>query len=242
MTAPDSQAPRPGKAFVTRRDARNMMRQLSVGIGALLLASVDEWDVYAAGHNAHMRTALTPLARGHHIAATLAASIDVWMSTPGKHPPRHLARKPYAWPEVNCRGKLNLVAHHEEMEPTNDRRSAYRRQDTEFLLFDDDLTLCELTWDYDQLTESAVTHIWVSAPLDEGHVWPPFEVSMAAARAQYEKWVRRGVRWMPIAAPADTPVVVVTPTVGRVHPAPRVAVTGKPVSATEGEQQERETS
>ncbi|WP_418003520.1 hypothetical protein ACNO8X_27195 [Mycobacterium sp. PDNC021] len=241
MTAPDSQAPLPGKTFVSRHDAKNMMRQLYVGIGALLLASVDEWDLYVAGHNAHMRTALTPLARGYHIAATLAASIDVWMSTPGKHPPRHLARKPYAWPEVTCRGKLNLIAHHEEMEPTNDRRSAYRRQDAEFLLFDDDPTLCELTWDYDQLTESKVTHIWVSAPLDEGYVWPRFEVPMAAARLQYDKWVKRAVSWMPITTPPAAPVIA-TPTQSGPRPKPTVVVTGTPASAAQRERAERETS
>ncbi|TDH48188.1 hypothetical protein E2F47_24725 [Mycobacterium eburneum] len=126
MTAQDSQPSATGKAFVTRREAKRVMRQLYVGIGALLLAAVDEWDSYVESHNAPMRTALTPLARGYHIASTLAASIDVWLSTPGKHPRRHVARKPYAWPEVNCRGRLNLIVHHEEMEPTNDRRSAYR--------------------------------------------------------------------------------------------------------------------
>jgi hypothetical protein len=242
VTARDSQAPVPGKTFVTRREAKSGMRQLYVGIGALLLASVDEWNSYAASHNAPMRTALTSLARGYHIAATLAASIDVWMGTPGKHPPRHIARKPFAWPEVNCRSKLNLMAHHEEMEPTNDRRSAYRRQDTEFLLFDDDPTLCELTWEYDRLTGTTVTHIWISAPLDEGYVWPPFEVPMAAAQTQYENWAKRGVRWMPMSAPAATPTVVVAPAPTDIHPAPRVAVTGKPASATEQGQQVRETS
>ncbi|RIT31403.1 hypothetical protein D2E73_08565 [Mycobacteroides abscessus] len=50
-------------------------------------------------------------------------------------------------------------------------RSANRRQDAGFMLLDDDLMLCELTWYYDQSTESAVRHIWVSAPLDEGYVW-----------------------------------------------------------------------
>lgn len=242
MTAADSQAPVSGKTFVTRRETKRVMRELYVGIGALLLASVDEWDQYAANFNAAMRTALTPLARGQHIAATLAASIDVWLGTPGKHPPRHVATKPFAWPEVNCRGILHLIAHHEEMEPTNDRRSAYRRQDTEFLLFEGDPTLCELTWDYDQLTDSKVTHIWVSAPLDEGCVWPKFEVPMAAARTQYEKWAKRGVRWMPPTAPEETPALVVTPTAGAVHPMPRVAVTGKPASAAERDHQGRETS
>lgn len=234
MTAPLLPVVPPDKSLISCREARRVTRQLGIGIGALLLAAVDDWNRYVAGYNAPMRTALTPLARGTHIAAMLAASIDVWLDTPNMHPPRHLAYKPFRWPEISCGSKVYMVVHHNEMEPSNSRRTAFRRQDTDFLLIEHNPTLCELTWDYDLLTDSKVTRIRISAPLPSTQVWFEFEVPLKAAQSQYDKWAKRSVRWLPAASPLGTasPPMAIPETE---HPLPDISIPPKPDAGTDTE-------
>ncbi|GAC51054.1 MULTISPECIES: hypothetical protein [Gordonia] len=169
-----------------------MLRQVSIGVGALLLAAVDQWNTQCEGHSAHFRTQLDALIRGTSIAGMAAAGTAAWIGTPKKHPPRHIAVDPYVWPGV-ANGKAYLAIHHNETQPTNVRRAAFCKQDSETLDLVGDPTHCELTWDYDPM-QTHITHIWISAP---GVDWPPIEVPMDKAQAQYQTWRKRRMKWLP---------------------------------------------
>lgn len=181
-----------------------MLRQVTIGIGAILLAAVDDWNALAQRHAAHLRTAMHPLGRGSYVAATTAACTDVWLSTRGMHPPGHLVCKPYQWPEVSSHGKTYMAIHHNEAEPTNLRRTAFCNQDSQTLGLVGDPTHCEFTWDYDKLTDSHVVRIWVSAP---GVEWDRFEVPMAKVQSQLASWRKRAMKWLPGALPTDIQTV-----------------------------------
>lgn len=182
--------------LASRKEVRALLRQVSIGAAALLLAAVDDWNAMAERHSAPMRTAMYPLLRGSFVAATTASSVDVWLNTPGMHPPGHLVIRPHQWqwPAVSSRGKTYLVIHHSPVEPTNPRRTAFVKQEPATLGLVGDPTLCELTWEYDAVTDSYVTAIWVSAP---GAGWDPIEVPMARAQAQLSAWRKRRMRWLP---------------------------------------------
>ena len=180
--------------LVSRKEVTRLLRQVATGAGAILLAAVDDWNVLSARHSAHLRTALHPLGRGAYVAATAAACVDVWLSTHGMHPPGHVVTKPYQWPAVSSRSKTYLVIHHNQVEPTNPRRTAFVNQEPATLGLVGDPTLCELTWEYDTVTDSYVTAIWVSAP---SAGWDPIEVPMARAQAQLSAWRKRRMRWLP---------------------------------------------
>lgn len=180
--------------LASRKDVRALLRQVSTGSAALLLAAVDDWNAVVERHSAALRTAIHPLLRGSFVAATTASSVAVWLNTPGMHPPGHLVIRPYQWPAVSSRGETHLVIHHNQVEPTNPRRTAFVNQEPATLGLVGDPTLCELTWEYDAVTDSYVKAIWVSAP---GVGWDPIEVPMARAQAQLSAWRKRRVRWLP---------------------------------------------
>jgi len=185
---------------VSRKEAARVLRQVTIGVGALLLAAVDDWNALAQRHSAHLRTTMHPLGRGAYVAATTAACTDVWLSTHGMHPPGHAVSKPFQWPEISSRGKTYMTIHHNELEPTNARRTAFCNQDSETLGLVGDPTHCELTWDYDKLTDLHVVRIWVSAP---GVDWDRFEVPMVRVQAQLVSWRKRAMKWLPGALPTD---------------------------------------
>jgi hypothetical protein len=177
-----------------------LLRQVTVGVGALLLAAVDDWNALSQRHSAHLRTTMNLLGRGSYVAAVTAACTDVWLNTRGMHPPGHLVTKPYRWPAISSHGKTYMAIHHNEMEPTNPRRTAFCNQDSETLGLIGDPTHCELTWDYAPPTDSYVRAIWVSAPAVR---WDGFEVPMVKAQAQLESWRKRAMKWLPGALPTD---------------------------------------
>ena len=197
-TLMDDLNPLPGT--VSRKEAQRILRPVTIGIGALLLAAVDHWNTLTAGQPAHLRTVLQPLLRGSHVAAFVSAGTNVWLSTQGMHPPGHLVKRPYQWSEVSSHGRTYLAIHHKEMEGTNTRRKAFIKQDSQTLQLVGDPTHCELTWDYDAATDSHVRRIWVSAP---GVQWERFEVPMDRVQERYASWRKRDVRWLPGRLPAD---------------------------------------
>lgn len=162
----------PRDRAVSRKEATRLLRQVTTGVGALLLAAVDDWNALSERHAAHLRTELHGLLRGSHVAALTAASTAVWLSTQGMHPPGHIVSKPHRWPMISSHGKTYMAIHHYEMEPTNARRTAFCNQDSETLRLIDaetsgligNPTHCELTWDYDPYTDAHIRRIWVSAP------------------------------------------------------------------------------
>lgn len=185
--------PGPLSRAVSRKQAERLLRQISTGVGALLLAAVDDWNALSERHAAHLRTELHALGRGSYVAAITAASTDVWLNTHGMHPPGHLVSKPHRWPTISSYGKTYLAIHHNEAEPTNPRRAAFCNQDSETLGLVGDPTHCELTWEYDH-TDSYVRRIWVKAPNVD---WDRFEVPMARVQAQLASWRKRKIRWLP---------------------------------------------
>ena len=200
MTAPMDQPTAP-EGPVSRKEARRLLKQVTVGVGAMLLAAVDDWNALSARHSAHLRTVMQGLGRGAYVAAAVAAGNDVWLSTHGMHPPGHTVVKPYRWPEISSRGKTHMMIHHNEMEPTTPRRTAFFTQDSATLGLVGDPTHCELTWDYDIVTDTHIRRIWVSAP---GVDWDRFEVPMAKVQVQYATWRNRDMKWLPGALPTDT--------------------------------------
>lgn len=190
----------PLRGTVSRKEAQRILRPVTIGVGALLLAAVDHWNALTAEQPAHLRTVLQPLLRGSHVAAFVSAGTNVWLSTQGMHPPGHLVKRPYQWSEVSSHGRTYLAIHHKEMEGTNTRRKAFIKQDSQTLQLVGDPTHCELTWDYDAATDSHVRRIWVSAP---GVQWERFEVPMDQVQQRYAAWRKRDVRWLPGRLPAD---------------------------------------
>lgn len=192
----------PRDRAVSRKEATRLLRQVATGVGALLLAAVDDWNALAERHPAHLRTEMHELGRGSYVAAVTAASTWVWLSTCGMHPPGHIVSKPHRWPMISSHGKTYMAIHHNEMEPTNARRTAFCNQDSETLrLIDSETsslignpTHCEITWDYDPYTDAHIRRIWVSAPSVD---WDRFEVPMAKAQAQLASWRKRKMKWLP---------------------------------------------
>lgn len=199
--------PGPSSHAVSRKEAERLLRQISTGVGAMLLAAVDDWNVLSERHGAHLRTQLHALGRGSYVAAITAAATDVWLSTHGMHPPGHVVSKPHRWPTISSRGKTYLAIHHNEAEPTNPTRAAFCNQDSETLGLVGDPTHCELTWEYDH-TDSHVRWIWVSAPNID---WDRFEVPMAKVQAQLATWRKRKMRWLPGTLPIGIEVVASLP-------------------------------
>jgi hypothetical protein len=192
----------PRSRAVSRKEATRLLRQVTTGVGALLLAAVDDWNALAERHPAHLRTELHGLLRGSHVAALTAASTWVWLSSHGMHPPGHTVSKPHRWSMISSHGKTYLAIHHNEMEPTNPRRTAFCNQDSETLRLIDSETTgllsnpthCEITWDYDTYTDAHIRRMWVSAP---GVDWGRFEIPMAKAQAQLAAWRKRKMKWLP---------------------------------------------
>lgn len=180
------------KVLLSRKQTQRVLRQVSIGIGALLLAAVDEWDCQVQRHSAHLRTELHALVRGTMIAAIASAGTATWLGTPRMHPPRHVVIAPFTWTAVST-GTAYLAFHHNETQPVNVRRTAFCNQDSQTLDLRGDPTHCELTWEYDRL-QTRITHIWISVP---GADWEPIEVSMAKAQAQYATWRKREMKWLP---------------------------------------------
>ena len=197
-TLMDDLNPLPGT--VSRKEAQRILRPVTIGIGALLLAAVDHWNTLMAEQPAHLQTMLQPLLRGSHVAAFVSAGTNVWLSAQGMHPPGHLVKRPYQWSEVSSHGRTYLAIHHKEMDGTNTRRKAFIKQDSQTLQLVGDPTHCELTWDYDAATDSHVRRIWVSAP---GVQWERFEVPMDRVQERYAAWRKRDVRWLPGRLTAD---------------------------------------
>lgn len=196
---------KPGR-LMSRKEARRILRHVTIGIGAMLLAAVDEWNEQQAHHSAPFRTALHPLGHGAAIASMAAASTEVWLNTPGMHPPSHIAvKQESAWPAVSSRSKTFMAIHHNEARPTNPRKAAFCAQEPDKLDIPGDPLLCELTWEYD-LMRTHIRRIWVSAPTVE---WEPFEVPMAKVQAQYAKWRKDKMRWLP--GTALTPISAAEP-------------------------------
>lgn len=201
---------------VSRKEAARLLRQVTIGVGALVLAAVDDWNALSQRHFAHLRTTMHQLGRGSYVATVTAASADVWLSTHGMHPPGHIVSKPHRWPMISSHGKTYMAIHHNEMEPTNTRRTAFCNQDSETLrLIDSETsglinnpTHCEITWEYDHLTDSHIKRIWVSAP---GVDWDRFEVPMARVQAQLTAWRKRSMRWLPGQLPAGAAAAVPLP-------------------------------
>ncbi|MFF0710249.1 hypothetical protein [Gordonia sputi] len=180
---------------VTRKQARRLLRQVTIGVGAMLLSAVDDWNALSERHSAHLRTVLRPLGRGTYVAAMTAAGTEVWLGAGGKHPPGHMVCKAgAAWPAVSSRSAMYMEIHHNEALPINDRRTAFCTQDSAAMGLIGDPTHCELTWEYDVMTESYVKHIWVSAP---GVDWDRYEVPMGKVQALYSTWSKRGMPWLP---------------------------------------------
>lgn len=94
-----------------------------------------------------------------------------------------------------------MAIHHNEMEPTNARRTAFCNQDSETLGLIGDPTHCEITWEYDQLTDLNIKRIWVSAP---GVDWNRFEIPMGRVQGQLTRWRKRKMKWLPGALPIDS--------------------------------------
>lgn len=201
---------------VSRKEAARLLRQVSIGVGALLLAAVDDWNALSQRHFAHLRTTMHELGRGSYVATVTAASTDVWLSTRGMHPPGHIVSKPHRWPMISSHSKTYMAIHHNEMEPTNARRTAFCNQDSQTLALIDsetsDLinkpTHCEITWEYDQLTDLHVKEIWISAP---NVSWNRFEVPLARVQAQLTAWRKRNMKWLPGALPTDIDASVLLP-------------------------------
>lgn len=193
---------------VSRKEACRLLRQITVGVGALLLAAVDDWNALSERHAAHLRTELHGLGRGSYVAAVTAAGTDVWLSTHGMHPPGHVVSKPHRWPTISSRGKTYMAIHHNEAEPTNPTRAAFCNQDSETLGLVGDPTHCELTWEYDH-TDWYVRRIWISAPSID---WDRFEVPMADAQAQLASWRKRKMKWLPGTSLPDVPAAISLPT------------------------------
>ena len=84
VTAPMDQPNTPDRP-VSRKEARRLLNQVAVGVGAMLLAAVDDWNALSARHSAHLRTVMQGLGRGTYVAAAVAAGTDVWLSTRGMH-------------------------------------------------------------------------------------------------------------------------------------------------------------
>ncbi|MGA9677089.1 MAG: hypothetical protein WBR28_18200 [Mycobacterium sp.] len=201
---------------VSRKEATRLLRQVTIGVGALLLAAVDDWNALSQRHSAHLRTTMHSLGRGAYVAAVTAACTEVWLTTHGMHPPSHIVSKPHRWPMISSHGKAYTAIHHNEMEPTNARRIAFCSQDSETLrLIDSETsglignpTHCEITWEYDQLTDSHIKRICVSAPSVD---WDGFEVPMARVQAQLGSWRKRKMKWLPGELPTDTAAVALLP-------------------------------
>lgn len=193
---------------VSRKEAQRLLRPVTIGVGAMLLAAVDHWNVLSEAQPAHLRTVLQTLLRGSHVAALVSAGTNVWLSAHGMHPPGHIVAKPFQWSEVSSHGKTYLAIHHSEMEATNPRRKAFMAQDSGTLRLVGDPTHCELTWDYDARTDSHVRNIWVSAP---GVDWERFEVPMARVQEQYAAWRKRDVKWLPGRLPIEAPAAASLP-------------------------------
>ncbi|WP_234792583.1 hypothetical protein [Mycolicibacterium fortuitum] len=200
--------PRPRGHTVSRKEAARVLRQVATGIGAILLAAVDDWNALSQRHSAHLRTEMHALGRGAYVAAITAACTDVWLSTHGKHPPGHVVSKPHRWPVISSHGRTYMAIHHNEMEPTNARRTAFCNQDSETLGLIGDPTHCEITWEYDQLTDLNIKRIWVSAP---GVDWNRFEIPMGRVQGQLTRWRKRKMKWLPGALPIDSHAVVSLP-------------------------------
>lgn len=206
----------PRDRAVSRKEATRLLRQVTTGVAALLLAAVDDWNALSERHAAHLRTELHGLLRGSHVAALTAASTAVWLGTHGMHPPGHIVSTPHRWPMISSHGKTYMAIHHYEMEPTNPRRTAFCNQDSETLRLIDaetsalvgNPTHCELTWDYDPFTDAHIRRIWVSAPSVD---WDRFEVPMAKAQAQLASWRKRKMKWLPGELPADMHAVAPLP-------------------------------
>jgi hypothetical protein len=117
---------------------------------------------------------------------------------------------------ISSHGKTYMAIHHNEMEPTNTRRTAFCNQDSETLRLIDSQTSglinnpthCEITWEYDQLTDSHIKRIWVSAPNVD---WDRFEVPMVRAQAQLTAWRKRRMKWLPGSSPTDADASVLLP-------------------------------
>ena len=198
----------PGDRAVSRKGATRLLRQVTTGVGALLLAAVDDWNALSERHAAHLRTEMHGLARGYYVAAVTASCTGVWLSTHGMHPPGHLVSKPHRWPVISSHGKTYMAIHHNETEPTNPTRTAFCNQDSATLGLVGDPTHCELTWDYDAYTDSHIRAIWVSAPNVD---WDRFEIPMAKAQAQLASWRKRKMKWLPGELPADVHAVAPLP-------------------------------
>ena len=72
VTAPMDQPNTPDRP-VSRKEARRLLNQVAVGVGAMLLAAVDDWNALSARHSAHLRTVMQGLGRGTYVAAAVAA-------------------------------------------------------------------------------------------------------------------------------------------------------------------------
>jgi len=200
--------PGPHRRAISRKEATRVLRQVSIGIGAILLAAVDDWNALSQRHSAHLRTTMHSLGRGAYVAAMTAACTDVWLGTHGMHPPGHLVSKPYGWPLVSSHGKTYMAIHHNEMAPTNANRKAFCDQDSQTLGLIGDPTHCEFTWEYDPSTDVHVRRIWVSAP---GVEWDRFEVPMARVQRQLTGWRKRTIKWLPGELPAADAVIAPLP-------------------------------
>lgn len=178
---------------VSRKEVRRILGQVSVGVGAILLAAVDDWNYQTARHPARLRTELDVLGRGSTIAFYTAAGTKTWLETDGRHPPRHLVVGQPTWPAVSSWSKTFMKIHHRELQPANPTQEAFCAQDTEALDIPGNPLLCELTWEYD-MTQTFVRHIWISAPSVE---WAPIEVPKWKVQAQLASWRKREVPWLP---------------------------------------------
>ena len=189
---------------LSRKETRRALGPIPVGVGAILLAAVDDWNVLSERHGARMRTQMQELGRGSYVAATTASGTEVWLNSRGLHPPGHLVAKAYRWPAISSHGKTYLAIHHNEVQPTNDRRKAFRRQDSSALGLMGDPTHCELTWEFDRLTDRHIQRIWVSAPAVD---WDRIEVPMARVQAQLAAWRKRAMTWLPGTVSSGAPEV-----------------------------------
>ena len=73
------------------------------------------------------------------------------------------------------------------------RRTAFFTQDSATLGLIGDPTHCELTWDYDIVTDTHIRRIWVSA----GRRLGPLRGSDGQKQAQYATWRKRDMKWLP---------------------------------------------
>jgi hypothetical protein len=184
---------------LSRRSTERMLRQLGVGYGALLLSCVDEWEQYAAGLPAAIRTRYTPLAKGHHISGLLAACGADWLSTPGMHPPGIVSTVEPAsrWPEVNVHSQALLQIHHQPAQPTGPRKKAFVAQLPLDMGLPETTLLCELIWSFDHWTQTRVVQISFNVPASG---WQEIDVRLDEAARQYLSWSRREVPWLPTRA------------------------------------------